>query len=216
MKQVWYGAVLALALLFVFDEAALGQRRTMREGQMARPGRAAEPVPGDPAAMGPGAMAGEMGLMGPQMMGMMPGMPAWIAMGQPSQMVRRLQTELGLSADQAGRIKEIFLQARRAMIKQGADIRLAELDLQELLAADQVDMGNVEGKLKAVEGLRTTLRLTLIKAHEEAKGVLTPEQRQKFRELHDRLPGMMGGGVMGQHRGGMGGETGRMSPQRRR
>jgi hypothetical protein len=77
-------------------------------------------------------------------------------------------------------------------------------------------MGQVEGKLKAIEGLRTTLRLSLIKAHEQAKGVLTPEQRQKLEGLHDRLPGMMGPGMMSMMErmgeGGLGG-TGMMGPQ---
>lgn len=218
MKQVWYGAAMAVALLFVLSDAALGQRRTMREGQMGQPGQAGQPMPGGQAGpMGPGAMGGEMGMMGPQTMGMFPGTPEWIGMGPPSQMVRRLQAELGLSDDQAQRLREIFLQARQATIKQGADIRIAELDLQELLSAEPVDMGKVEGKLKAVEGLRTMLRLNMIQAHEQAKGVLTPEQRQKFTQLHDRMPGMMGGEAMGRPgRGGMGGETGRMGPQRRR
>jgi len=86
------------------------------------------------------------------------------------------------------------------------------LELQELLEADPVEMGSVETKLKAIEGLRTTLRLNVIKAHEQLKGVLTPEQRQKLERLHDRMPGMMGPGMMGMREriqeggaGGMGG-----------
>ena len=77
-------------------------------------------------------------------------------------------------------LTQIFSQATKAGIKQRADMRIAELELRELLEADLVDMGQVEGKLKAIEGLRTTLRLSLNKAHEQAKGVLTPEQRQKL------------------------------------
>jgi hypothetical protein len=77
-------------------------------------------------------------------------------------------------------------------------------------------MGQVESKLKAIEGLRTTLRLTLIKAHEQAKGLLTPEQRQKLERLHDRLAGMMGPGMMRMMEmmgeGGSGG-MGMMGPQ---
>jgi len=49
--------------------------------------------------------------------------------------------------------------------------------------------------------LRTALRLSLIKAHEQAKGVLSPEQRQRLERIHDRLPGMrgmMGEGAMGR------------------
>jgi len=69
-------------------------------------------------------------------------------------------------------------------------------------------MGKVEAKLKEIEGLRTALRLNLIKAHEQAKSILTPEQRQKFERIHDRLHGMRG--MMGE--GGMG-RMGMMGPE---
>ncbi len=45
--------------------------------------------------------------------------------------------------------------------------------------------------------MRTALRLSLIEAHEQAKGVLRAEQRQKLERLHDRMPGMMGSSSMG-------------------
>ena len=101
-------------------------------------------------------------------------------------------------------------QTAKTSIKQRADVRVAELELQQLLDADPVEMGKVEAKLKDIEGLRTALRLNLIKAHEQAKGVLSPEQRQKFERIHDRMPGMRG--MMGE--GGMG-RMEMMGPQMR-
>jgi Spy/CpxP family protein refolding chaperone len=145
---------------------------------------------------------GSMGMMSPHIMqqmrrGMMGGgMPEGMGMHRPSQMVRMLKAELSLSDEQAKQAKEILLQAMKASIKQQADLRIAEVELQELLEADPVDMAQVEAKLKAVEGLRTALRLTVIKTHEQAKAMLTPEQRQKLQRLHDRLSGMMAPGMM--------------------
>jgi Spy/CpxP family protein refolding chaperone len=141
----------------------------------------------------------QSGMMGQRQMGQvgMQGMPEGRGMPRPSQMVRMLKAELGFSDEQAKQLTQIFSQATKAGIKQRADIRIAELELRELLETDPVDMAQVEGKLKAIEGLRTALRLSLIKAHEQAKGVLTPEQRQKLEGLHDRLPGMMSPGMMG-------------------
>jgi Spy/CpxP family protein refolding chaperone len=144
--------------------------------------------------------------MGPQMMqqmmrGMMgdgmQSMSAEMRMPRPSQLVRMLKAELGLSDEQGKQLTQIFSQATKAGIKQRADLRIAELELWELLEADPVDMGQVEARLKAIEELRTSLRLSLIKAHEQAKGVLSPEQRQKLERLHDRLPEMMSPGMMG-------------------
>jgi Spy/CpxP family protein refolding chaperone len=134
-------------------------------------------------------------------MGMMEGggMGGHMGMMEPGPMLRMLKAELALSEGQEKQLKDILYQVTKTSIKQRADVRVAELELQQLLDADPVDMGKIEAKLKDIEGLRTALRLNLIKAHEQAKGVLSPEQRQKFERIHDRLPGMRG--MMGE--GGM-------------
>ena len=151
-------------------------------------------------------------MMGSGTMGMMEGggMGGHMGMMEPGPMLRMLKTELALSEGQEKQLKDIVYQAAKTGIKQRAEVRVAELELQQLLDADPVDMGKVEAKLKDIEGLRTALRLNLIKAHEQAKGVLSPEQRQKFEGIHDRLPGMRG--MMGE--GGMG-RMGMMGPQMR-
>jgi len=131
-------------------------------------------------------------------MGMMEGggMGGHMGMMEPGPMLRMLKAELALSEGQEKQLKDIVYQATKTGIKQRADVRVTELDLQQLLDADPVDMGKVEAKLKDIEGLRTALRLNLIKAHEQAKGILSPEQRQQFERIHDRLPGMRG--MMGE------------------
>src|SRR5215813_5485854 len=186
---VTLGLVLALGMVIPAQSGMMGQRPT---GQ-------SEGAP----ESSPGGMMGQggMGMMGPQTMrgtmgGGMQGMPEGMAMPRPRQLVRMLKAELGLSDEQVKQLRQIFSQATKTGIKQRADLRIAEFELGELLEAEPVDMGQVDGKLKAIEGLRTTLRLSLIKAHEQAKGILTPEQRQKLEHLHDRLPGMMGQGMM--------------------
>jgi Spy/CpxP family protein refolding chaperone len=119
-----------------------------------------------------------------------------MGMHRPGQLIRMLTTELQLSEDQARQLRPIVFQAIKGAIRQGADLRIAELELQELLESEPVDLAQVESTLKAVEGLRTTLRLNLIKTHEQGKAVLTPEQRKKLPQLHERLP-HMGFGRMG-------------------
>ncbi len=199
MKRVPYGTAVTLGLMFVLSTVIPAQSGMMGQRPMGQSEGAAESSPGGMMGM---MGQGGMGIMGPQTMrGMMGGgtqsMPEGMGMPRPSQIVRMLKAELELSDEQAKQLKQIFSQATKAGIKQRADIRIAELELRELLETDPVDMAQVEGKLKAIEGLRTALRLSLIKAHEQAKGVLTPEQRQKLEGLHDRLHGMMSPGMMG-------------------
>jgi Spy/CpxP family protein refolding chaperone len=202
MKHTSYGMALTLGLMLVLTMVAPAQSGMMGQRQMRPSEGEREASPGGMMGMMGQEGMGGMGMMGPQMMrgmmgGRMQGMPEGMGMPRPSQMGRMLKAELELSDEQAKQLTQIFSQATKSGIKQRADIRIAELELRELLEADPVDMAQVEGKLKAIEGLRTALRLSLIKAHEQAKGVLTPEQRQKLEGLHDRLPGMMSPGMMG-------------------
>lgn len=230
MKRVTSSVALSLGLMLVLGGMFPAQGGMMGPGQMGQPGPGMEPPTATPEGMmGPqmmqhmmrGMMGGGTGPMGPHMMpqmmeGMEGDMPEGMRMHRPGQMLRLLRTELDLSDEQAQKVKEILFQVMKANIKQHADLRIAELELQGLLEADPVEMGNVESKLKAIEGLRTTLRLNIIKAHEQVKGLLTPEQRQKLERLHDRMLGMMGSGMMGMRErmqeGGAGG-MGMMGPQ---
>jgi Spy/CpxP family protein refolding chaperone len=198
MKEVLYGVAITLGVMLALMGVNPAQGGMMSQGQMPPSGEAREPSPG--GRMGQEGMGG-MGMMGPQMMrqmmrgmmgGGMAGMPERMRGLHPGRLVRLLRAELGLSDDQAKQLREIFSQAAKNGIKQRADLRIAELELRELLEADTVDMAQVEAKLKAIESVRTGLRLSLIRAHEQAKAVLTPEQRQKLLQMHDRLRGMLG------------------------
>lgn len=60
---------------------------------------------------------------------------------------------------------------------------LISLDLRTLLEADPVDPAQVEAKLREIEPLRVTLRLSQIRTIERGKAELTPEQRAKLRSL---------------------------------
>ncbi len=89
----------------------------------------------------------------------------------------------------------------KEMIKKRPDELIAVIEMKELIDKDSVDMKAVEAKLKQIETLKTEMHLSLIKAIEEAKSKLTPEQRKKFKEMREiasdmGLP-MMGGMMRG-------------------
>ena len=151
MKRVSYGMVLPLGLLLALGTIAPAHSGMMGQRQMGQSEGAATPTPGGMSG------SGMMGMMG---QGGMQGMPEGMGMPRPSQLVRMLKAELGLSDEQTKGAKEIFFQVMKANIKQRADLRIAELELQELLEAEPVDMAKVEAKLKAIEGRRTTLLVT--------------------------------------------------------
>jgi Spy/CpxP family protein refolding chaperone len=204
MRHARYATAVAVGCILVLTIPMTGQSGMRGQGPMEPPGAVQE----SPAR-------GPSGMMGSGTMGMMEsgGMGGHVGMMEPGPMLRMLKTELSLSEGQETQLKDIVYQVAKTSIKQRADVQVAEIELQQLLDADPVNIGKIETKLKDIEGLRTGLRLNLIKAHEQVKGVLTPEQRQKLERLHDRLPGMTGPQMMQQRMRGMTGGDMEGQPQ---
>jgi len=74
-------------------------------------------------------------------------------------------------------------------IRRDADIRIAELDLQGLLAAEPVDMAKVEAKVRQLAQLRADLRVARLKTIEQGKAILTPEQKTRLQSVLSGGPG---------------------------
>lgn len=108
---------------------------------------------------------------------------------------------LGFDEKQKDAIKEIKRRAIKELIKKQADEHIAEIDLRDLLDLDNVDMKAVETKLKQITALKTETQLAMIKALEEVKSKLTPEQKKKTKEKLGTEPdfGPPFPGVMPRH-----------------
>ena len=132
---------------------------------------------------------GAIGSMG-EMMGRMMGDPAERPL---ISIMLHHRAELGLSADQVSRLETLRSDFTREAIRRGAEIRIAELDLGTLLEQEPVDMTKVEAKVREVGQLRADLRIARLRAVEQSKAVLSPEQRT-------RLQTMLSGGM--QHGSG--------------
>jgi Spy/CpxP family protein refolding chaperone len=98
------------------------------------------------------------------------------------------RTELGLTAEQVSRLEALRSDFTREAIRRDADIRIAELDLAALLEQDSADLAKVETKVREAAQLRADLRIARLRAVEQGKAVLTPEQRT-------RLQTMLSGGM---------------------
>jgi Spy/CpxP family protein refolding chaperone len=95
----------------------------------------------------------------------------------------RHRQELGLSTQQIDSLRKIGMDARRAAIQRSADRKNAMLDLMALRMGDNVDLGKVEAKVREIEKLRGDGQIARIRANEQAKAQLTPEQRDKLKGL---------------------------------
>lgn len=98
-------------------------------------------------------------------------------------MMLRNRHELRLSQQQVQDLENVRDGYQREAIHYEADVRIAEMDLQRLLEAAVVDLDQVKVKLQQIEHLKTELRLARIRAIEQGKALLSPEQHQKLQSL---------------------------------
>lgn len=103
------------------------------------------------------------------------------------------EKDIGLTADQVTKLKDIQLNLDKARIKAEADIQIAERELKALTDNEQSDLAAIETKLRQSEDLQVGLRMTSIKTRRDVMGLLTPEQRAKEKSEHDK--------AMQQHKG---------------
>lgn len=179
-----FAIVLALVSLFMVMNLAYAQDPPMGGGMMGG------------GMMGGGMMGG--GMMGEGMMG--EGM-----MGAEHPLWKSLKG-LGLDEKQKDTAKRIIRKTMKEVIKKKADMQIAKIELRDALDEDTVDMKAVESKLKTIESLETDIHLSHIKAIEEIKSILTPDQRKNLKEMMERHPMMKKMGMMqGKGCGMMGG-----------
>ena len=101
----------------------------------------------------------------------------------------RYQKDLGLSTTQVQNLQKLNADSRRDAIKRQADLKLARVDLGTLMMPDPADpnrardMAKIEAKVRDIEKLRADGKIAQIRAMEQSRQVLTPEQREKLRSL---------------------------------
>ena len=103
------------------------------------------------------------------------------------------EKDIGLTADQVAKLKDVQLNLDKTRIKAEADIQVAERELKALTDDEKSDLAAIEAKLKQSEDMQVGLRLTSIKTKRDVLGLLTPEQRAKEKAEHDK--------VMQEHKG---------------
>ena len=106
------------------------------------------------------------------------------------QLIRHLlkhEQDIGLTAEQVAKLKDMQLSLDKVRIKTEADIQMAERELRALVDEEKFDMGTVEAKLKQSADLQVGLRMTSIKTRKDVYALLTPEQRAKEKAEHDKV-----------------------------
>jgi Spy/CpxP family protein refolding chaperone len=95
----------------------------------------------------------------------------------------RNRERLGLSDDQVKKLEQLRADFEKLSIRNDAELRVAELDLTDLLQTQSRDLTKIEAKIREIERLRADLRIERIRAIEKAKALLSADQRKKLNEL---------------------------------
>lgn len=109
-----------------------------------------------------------------------------------------MKEELELTAEQEAQMRPLELEYRKAMIQNGANLRVAMMDLGTLLDAKVADKAALDGKVNEIGALQKKMMQYRVDVLLQVKGILNPDQYAKFRtKLRDRMEGMS------HHPGGM-------------
>ncbi|MDZ7359449.1 MAG: Spy/CpxP family protein refolding chaperone [candidate division KSB1 bacterium] len=142
---------------------------------------------------------------------------AGLTMAQPGGMMQRAEGErmrkpmweqLGLTSEQKEQIRQVMLNTRKKNIDVEAKQKLARIELHELMSADAPDQNKINAKISELSKTHETLMRNRIESILAVQKVLTPEQRQKAKELRPQMrerrgvfDGFRGRPGMMRHRG---------------
>jgi hypothetical protein len=118
--------------------------------------------------------------------------------------------EIGLSPEQLSKLKSIQLDFKRAEARLEADTKVAKLELQSLVDDEQADLAAIQTKVEQLKKVEGACLFAGIKATRHAVTVLSPDQREKERVIHEHMKsrGQQGGGMGMMGHGGMMGGSG--------
>jgi Spy/CpxP family protein refolding chaperone len=111
-------------------------------------------------------------------MGMGPGMGPGPGAGPGAMMLRGLD----LNADQQKKVTAIHEKQARLMVQSQADVRIAAMDLRQLLRADAPDKAKIDAQIDRLAQLRAGLAKSRAATMLEVRALLTPEQLKKLQD----------------------------------
>jgi len=119
--------------------------------------------------------------------------------------------EIGLTPEQIGKLKTLQLDFKRSEARLEADAKVAKLELHALLEDEKADLNVIQAKVEQLKKAEAACLVAAIKSKRSAMTILTPDQREKERAVHEQMKsGAQHGGGMGGMMGGRGGMGGMM------
>jgi len=106
---------------------------------------------------------------------------------QIQQHLDRLTQQLKLKDEQRVQVRTIMYTHAKEMIRLQAELATLRLDVPPLLEADPVDLAKVKQHFLTIAAKEVDLHMAHVTAMQEIRKILTPEQQQQFKAMHDRM-----------------------------
>jgi len=97
-----------------------------------------------------------------------------------------LQGDIGLTDQQVAEIRRIHTEARKAGIRRNADLRIARMELHELLGAATLDEARIAARVKAISDLQAAAFKERTESQLAVRRLVTAEQFQKMQQVKRR------------------------------
>jgi len=97
--------------------------------------------------------------------------------------------EMGLTDAQIKKITPIHREMQKKQARFGADLKIAEIELQEILDVKDFDLEKATVAVKKIADIKTASHLEMLKSMKEVRAILTDEQFNKMRKMMPMMSG---------------------------
>lgn len=97
-----------------------------------------------------------------------------------------MQVEIGLSDQQAAEIRRIHSEERKAAIRRNAEMRIARVELDELMGAATLDEAAIAARVKTLGELQAASLKARTESRLAIRRLVTAEQYQKMQQERHR------------------------------
>lgn len=125
----------------------------------------------------------DMPMMGPGGHGPMMAMGDMDRMGEMMGMCLEHADRIGLTDDQVAKMKPGHNEMQKKQARFKADLKIAEIDLKEIMEVKDFDLGKAEAAARKIGDLKTAHHLEILKTMKEMRTILTDEQFKKMKKM---------------------------------
>jgi len=90
---------------------------------------------------------------------------------------------MNLTPEQKAKADAIHSDFRKKAVRAAADVKVAHIELHELLAADPVNLDKVRAKVNELVQKKTDMMMLGIRSLEDFKKVLNPDQKKMLKDM---------------------------------